>query len=150
MTMIRNRTGFTVIELLITMVIGSVLATIVSQGVGSYMRRRSLDDSRAAVIHMAARARSLAMERGSASLSIDPNLDTVTLVQGTDTVDVLMIETEYGADLTAAQLLTICYSPRGFALAACTNFTANQTLKLTFHNESANLLVRPLGQVEVM
>ena len=148
--MIRNRAGFTVVELLIVMIVGSVLATIVSQSLGSYMERRALDDSRAAVIHMAARARSLAIDRGAASLDIDPDLDTVTLVQAGDTLEVVNLDDEYGTDLIAEAALSICYSSRGYALSACTNFVANQTVGLHFRNRAARLLVRPLGQVEAL
>ncbi len=147
--MIRSREGFTVIELLIVMIIGSVLATIVSQSLSAYNRRRALDDSRAAVFHMAARARALGIDRGSATLDIDPGLDTVTLSQAGDTLAILDIDADYGADLVGAAI-SICYSSRGFALSSCTSFTANQTLTLQYQGETVGLLVRPLGQMEVM
>lgn len=146
----RNRAGFTVVELLIVMIVGSVLATIVSQSLGTYMERRALDDSRAAVIHMAARARSLAIDRGSASLDIDPDLDTVTLVQGGDTLEVVNLDAEYGTDLVADAALSICYSSRGYALSACTNFATNQMVGVRFQGRGARLLVRPLGQMEAL
>jgi prepilin-type N-terminal cleavage/methylation domain-containing protein len=145
----RNRAGFTVVELLIVMIIGSVLATIVSQSLGAYLERRALDDSRAALIHMAARARSLGVDRGLASLDIDPAAETATLVQDGDTLAVVNLETEYGTDLLAASALSICYGPSGFALSSCTSFTANQTIGVRFRNATARLRVRPLGQIEL-
>jgi prepilin-type N-terminal cleavage/methylation domain-containing protein len=147
--MIRNRAGFTVVELLIVMIIGSVLATIVSQSLGTYMERRALDDSRAALIHMAARARSLAIDRGSASLDIDPDADTATLVQAGDTLEVVDLDAEYGTDLLAKAALSICYGSSGFALASCTSFDTDQIVGVRFQNETARLRVRPLGQVEL-
>lgn len=147
--MIRNGAGFTVIELLIVMIIGSVLATIVSQSLGAYTRRRALDDSRAAVFHMASRARALGIDRGSATLDIDPVLDTVTLSQGGVTLEILDVDADYGVDLRGAAI-SICYSSRGYALSACTSFSANQALTLEFQGETLGLLVRPLGQVEVL
>ncbi|HUG00704.1 MAG TPA: type II secretion system protein [Longimicrobiales bacterium] len=148
--MIQKRAGFTVVELLIVMIVGSVLATIVSQSLGAYMRRRALDDSRAAVFHMAARARALGIDRGMATLDIDPARDTVTLVQGGDTLEVLDIAADYGADLIGDAAISICYSSRGYALSACTSFGANQTLELEFQGETVGLVVRPLGQLEVL
>ena len=136
------------VELLIVMIVGSVLATIVSQGVGAFMRQRALDDSRAAIVRMGSRARALAIDRSSATLVLDPAAETIALVQDGDTLETVMLDAEYGVDLDAPATLSICYSSRGYAMASCTSFSADQTVRVRYQGESARLLVRPLGQME--
>jgi hypothetical protein len=44
--------------------------------------------------------------------------------------------------------LTICYSPRGYALLdLCTSVASNATVNFNRRGSSAQAIVRPLGQV---
>ncbi len=73
----------------------------------------------------------------------------MTLSQAGDTLEVLNVDVDYGADLTG-NAISICYSSRGYALAACTSITADEILQLEFQGQSVGLRVRPLGQMEVL
>ncbi|MGQ0561154.1 MAG: pilus assembly FimT family protein [Gemmatimonadota bacterium] len=116
------RAGFTLLELLIVLSIAGVLLTITLPRFGQMQARQQIANARDAYVWLAARARSLAVERGTkVYLEIDPALDRAWIRAGTDTLENLHYTNEYSADVTTGTeaRVVVCYSPRGYALETC-------------------------------
>ena len=143
--------GFTIIELVIALLIGSILTSIALSSFGNSTARFSVRGARNAFISMHARARASAIERGTtANLFIDLAADTVAVVRQDTVIAMVDFMSQYNVNLTNSNTrLTLCMSPRGYADDGCTSFSAAQTLGFTFTNgsESVSLQILPLGQL---
>jgi prepilin-type N-terminal cleavage/methylation domain-containing protein len=160
---LRDRAGFTMIEMMAVIVIAGILAGLAINPARRYLEERDAANARNAFTYLSVRARSAAIERGQvARLQIDPVGDRAWIVMGRsgagDTLDpVVRFAAEYRTDVVIPgnQLLTICYSPRGIALASgfgagsCGGGVAGSTMYVDFQrgNSTVRATVRPLGQV---
>jgi prepilin-type N-terminal cleavage/methylation domain-containing protein len=160
---LRDRAGFTVVEMLAVIVIAGILAGLAITPARRYLENRDAANARNAFTYLSVRARSAAIERGQvARLQIDPVGDRAWIVMGRsgagDTLDpVVRFASEYDTDVVISgnQVLTVCYSPRGIALASgfsagsCGGGVAGSTMHVDFRrgNSTARAMVRPLGQV---
>lgn len=115
------RPGFTLIELVLVLVIGGILAAVAIPPVSSYLQNRHMIQARDAFIMMAAQARAAAMEEGDYVLmTVSPDDDDVVVTRRDGTVlHTLDFTTGRTTDLLGDAEITICYTPRGFAHPAC-------------------------------
>ncbi len=120
-----RRSGFTLVELVLVLVIAGVLAAIVVPPAGEYLQQRSLVNARDAVAAMASRARALAVQQGDiVKLRVSPDTERVTVLSfdETETLETLdLSDGDIRADLTAAQEITVCYVAGGYADPGCSS-----------------------------
>lgn len=152
----RSRGGFSIIELMFVLLIGSILMSMAFKGASGYLARQGAINARDAFVYLSSRARASAIERGGiVRLELDPAGERVWLVTGRsgagDTLEVLNYSGEYQADVQtgSGSALTICYTARGFADETCTSIAVALDLRFVRGADTARALVRPLGQVEV-
>ncbi|HKK92787.1 MAG TPA: prepilin-type N-terminal cleavage/methylation domain-containing protein [Longimicrobiales bacterium] len=80
-----SRRGFTVIELVIVILIGSILAGIVSLALAGTLQRTSLDQSRRMLETMVSRTRAQAIQEGERiELQLNSGANTVSVVRTSD------------------------------------------------------------------
>ncbi|MBI4544081.1 MAG: hypothetical protein HY703_02670 [Gemmatimonadetes bacterium] len=140
------------IELLLVLMIGAVLTSMASPRVGHLQAVRALVNAQNSAIFLAARARAVAVERGkTARLEVDPLGDRAWIVVlPSDTVSLVDYRDEFAADVftTTGTTLTVCYTPRGFALPSCTSPNLPAFVGFSRGRDTLRVRVRPLGQVE--
>jgi prepilin-type N-terminal cleavage/methylation domain-containing protein len=143
--------GFTLIELIIVLVIGSVL---LSMGVGRIGKTRSVlaaGGARQAFLALHSRTRAQAIEFGTtARLMLDVAGDSAWIVQGGETVETYRFSYD-NVDVESNSVdhtLQMCMIPRGYSEPRCNSFT--EPVELTFRTaESAvSVVLLPMGQVQ--
>ena len=147
----RQYSGFTIIELVIAMLIGSILTSIALHSIGNSTARFSTRGARNGFIALHARARASAIERGTTTtLLIDLAGDSAAIIRGDTVVDRVHFDREFDVDLQGSSIpLELCMSPRGYADDRCTSFSTAQTVHFVFTNGSDTVSVEilPLGQL---
>ena len=160
----RNTRGFTLIELVIVIVIGSILTGVALSSFQNAQSRFAVQSAKRVYMTWHQRARSMAIERG----------ETVVLVVYTTGDSVAMLHREGGTfqlsniqkfdEELNVELRTqgnvsfyTCMSPRGYADLSCGalgvlfGFTStfSDTVRLQFwqNADSASVLILPMGQV---
>ena len=147
----RQHSGFTIIELVIALLIGSILTSIALSSFGNSTARFSVRGARNTFVALHARAPASAIERGTtATLLIDLAGDSAAIIRNDTVVDAVHFDTEFNVDLQSSSTrLQLCMSPRGYADDSCTSFSTAQTLYFIFTNGSDTVSVEilPLGQL---
>lgn len=144
----QRRAGFSLLELLVVIVIGGILAGIVGPSIGRVQARLDTESARDSFMLYAARARSLAIDRGAVTtLVVNTGTDQVQIRIGADIVDTYDFGANHEVDLTGASF-NVCYSSRGFALASCTSLAADTDVTFTRAGETASATMKVLGQVQ--
>lgn len=151
----RTANGFTLIELVIVILVGSILVGI---ALSSFQNAQSGYAARGAktmyaTLHQLARAR--AIELGSTVLLVvDSNGDSAFTIDGGSVNNVTHFRQELNVDLRSAPAtFLICMTPRGYADPDCPalGFTATSdtaiTLQFWQNADSASVVILPLGQL---
>lgn len=149
----RLRPGFTLIELVIVILIGGLLAALAVPPLGAYVEGRNRVQARDAFMMVAARARAAAVEEGDFVLmTISSTGDSVVVTSQRDgaMIDVLRLYSgARKADIVGDGEFTVCYSPRGFAHPSCQD-GADLPHLVGFASGGGTAWARlTLGQVEV-
>jgi prepilin-type N-terminal cleavage/methylation domain-containing protein len=155
-----KRAGFSLIELLVVIMIGSILVTIALstfQNAQASLAARSAK-TMYATLHQRARAKAIELGRtqllivdavGDSAFIYDWNPQTFT-VQFTD---VTRFREQMNVDLRAAMSsFLICMTPRGYADTTCPAFgfsTTNVPIRLEFwlNADSTSVMILPMGQL---
>lgn len=146
-----RRHGFTLIEMVITILVGGILLSIAVASFGAVQSRTSVRQARNVFAGVHARARAHAVEFGTTTLlEVDVGGDSVWISRNDTTLEAIGFRSEFGVDLTAgATRYTLCMSPRGYADTACTSFAGAVTLTFERGTESMIATMLPLGQLEM-
>ncbi len=144
--------GFSIIELVVVMMVGSVLTSIAMTSFNGVSGRFATTGARQTFVAMNARARAQAVEYGrTVRLNLDPDADSVWLSRAGEVLEVLDFREEFNVDIrtsTNAEL-TVCMNARGFADMTCNNFDSPVTVSFLFASDTASVRVLTLGQVVV-
>jgi prepilin-type N-terminal cleavage/methylation domain-containing protein len=152
-----TRSGYTLIELLIVMVIATILMSMAIPQFTRMLTTRNAQNARDDLVWMAVRAKAKAVERGQTYLlEINPNTERAWIVRrnpttAADTIQTVDFSTEFKATIStsANTTITVCYSPRGFAFscAGAASPSSDTDVTFTHGDKTATARIRPLGQV---
>lgn len=145
-----SKSGFSLIELIVVILMGSVLTSIAVSSFSGIQGRLAATGARNVFQSMVARARAQAIEYGTfVSLRADAGGDSVWIVVGDSVLEKVYFGGEQNVDvrLSSGTSLTICMSPRGWADTSCNSHSASVNVIFVAGADSAYLTVRPLGQV---
>ncbi len=150
--MYRTRTGFTMIELIIAIVIGSILTTIALNQISGAQTRIAVRGAQTTYAAIHYRARVHGIEKGrNVMLHADVTGDSVWIEDDGDILEIIRFGDE-NLDMrislpSSLTEYTICFSPRGYADLSCS--TPGTLMRLHFHQgaEVTNLWAMPLGQL---
>lgn len=146
----RRQAGFTLTEVLIVVLVGSILLGVTLQSLGGVQERLALQQAAGVVESMVARARAMAVETGEPTrLNMHSAGDSLWIVRGGTTVNTVHLEEQLGVDLRfAAGTATLCMGPRGYAEESCTTFTDVLRIELNVPTgDVRTLAVTPTGQI---
>lgn len=141
--------GFTLIEVVIALLIGSILTSIALSSYGNAQGRFAVRGARNTFTSLHARARATAIERGTTvRLLVDVAGDSVMITSGATTLEKIRFAEEFRVDLQSASgNLLLCMNARGYADTGCTNFSSAVTLGFRFNADTASVRILPLGQL---
>jgi prepilin-type N-terminal cleavage/methylation domain-containing protein len=163
-TMKQKTGGFTLIELMVVILIGSILVGVSLNSFSGVQSRFAARSAKQTYATWHQRARSMAIERGETIIM-------VVWVQGDSTAlltrdggswewsDVQRFDEELGVDLRTQGNYSfyMCMTPRGYADRSCGSWgatygytaTFSDTVRLQFWQgaDSASVLILPMGQV---
>jgi type II secretion system protein H len=127
----QSRRGFTLIEIIVVIIVGTALTGIVSLSLSNVQQATALDQSHRMLSSMLQRARTQAIQEGrSIELRLDGPNDYAAVVRndgGTvSTLAEFSFEAELGIDLSLASgtTATICFGPNGVANTRCGGATS--------------------------
>lgn len=140
--------GFTLIEVVIALLIGSILTSIALTGFGNARGRFAVRGARNTFASLHARARAAAIEGGTtAQLTVYPSGDSVTVVRSGTTLESIRFGEEFDVDVQASANVVLCMSSRGYALDTCNSFSSPVTVTFAFGADTASVQILPLGQL---
>ncbi len=147
--MSRVRLGFTMIELVVVILIGSILTSIALSSYSNAKSRFAVSGARNTFISLHARARAQAIEQGqNVRLLIDMDGDSVVLVtESGTTLENLQYGDEFDVDLQGTGSFRLCMNPRGFADESCNNFSSAVLVEFWQAGDSSTVKMLPLGQL---
>lgn len=145
-----RRSGFTLIELVITFVVAGLILAIVGRALGNVQRRLAADQGMKTFEALHARTRAHAVERGGASLVVDVAGDSASVVQNGNVLETIYFQSELGVDLRseAANPMVICMNSRGYGDESCMSFNTTVTLGFVAGDNTESVEILPLGQIK--
>jgi prepilin-type N-terminal cleavage/methylation domain-containing protein len=148
----RGREGFTILELVIVLAIGGILATVVTATFSGVMDRIAVRSAQTEFLTLHAQTRALAIERGvSVRLAVDPTTGIVTIEQGCDGLGTVFqsrdFEGNHAVTLeTSGGTLGLCMTPRGYADPAQNTFDGETRIAFVRGDRLLSVVLFPLGQ----
>ena len=148
----KRRSGFSIIELVVVLMVGSVLTSIAITSFNGVSGRFATKGARQTFMAMNVRARAQAVEYGRiVRLNLDPDGDSVWLSRAGEVLEVVDFRGEFKVDIrtsTDAEL-SVCMNARGFANMGCNNFNSPVTVTFSLASDTASVRVLTLGQMVV-
>lgn len=145
-----SRRGFTLIELVIALVIGSILTSIALAGFGNARGPFAVRGARNTMVSMHARARAHAIEKGQrVVLYVDPGGDSVSITTDSTVIETIYFGSELNVDIQtgSGSAVRLCMNPRGYATEACNSFTTPMRVTFWHNADSASVGLLTLGQL---
>jgi prepilin-type N-terminal cleavage/methylation domain-containing protein len=163
----RSRTrGFTLIELVIVIMIGSILTGIALSSFQNVQSRFAVNSAKRVYMSWHQRARSLAIETGETIIMVVwVNGDSAATVRrdgatyNWSNVQHFDEELDVTLETSGNQAFYTCMTPRGYADTSCgswgptlglgASFNVDDTIRLRFRQnvDTASVLILPMGQV---
>lgn len=145
----QSRFGFSVIELVIALLIGSILTTIALSSYGNARGRYAVRGARDTFASLHARARAQAIERGATvHLVVDVSGDSIFLWSGGTNLETIHFADEFHVDVrSTVGRIRLCMNSRGYADTACNSFIEPPTVAFWQNADSSSVLILPLGQL---
>jgi prepilin-type N-terminal cleavage/methylation domain-containing protein len=150
----RRRNGFTLIELVIVILVGSILVGVALSTFQNAQSRFAARGAKTmyATLHQLARARSI--ESGMTTLLlVDTNGDSAFIVGSGGVTDVTNFRRELNVDLRSSPArFRICMTPRGYADPDCpaiadTGLSSPLDLEFWQNADSSTVTILPMGQL---
>lgn len=144
-----RRSGFTLIELVIVVVVAAALIGISTVAFGGIQNRLSAGQGIRNFKALHARARAQAIEGGQRTfLWVDTPGDSVWITRGGETLEVIRFDRELGVEITGTpNFFRLCMTPRGFADPDCNSFSNSAKLEFSQGAEAFAVEILPLGQL---
>ena len=146
----KRRSGFSIIELVVVLMVGSVLTSIAISSFNGVSGRLATKGARQTFMAMNARAQAQAVEYGRiVRLNLDPDGDSVWLSRAGEVLEVVDFREEFDVDIrtsTDAEL-SVCMNARGFADTRCNNFASPVTVTFLLASDTASVRVLSFGQM---
>lgn len=151
-----RRSGFTLVETLIAVIIVSILSLMAFPRVNSAMSKSNVRGARTRLVNMLASARAAATQgsRTAAYVRFNGNTAVVTASPrrvapiGANTEDTLgtavNLNTVYGATLATSGITAITYDPRGLAIGFS---SGGQYIKVSKSSYADSIKIDQLGRV---
>jgi prepilin-type N-terminal cleavage/methylation domain-containing protein len=149
----RSHSGFTIIELIVAIAVGSILTSIALTQISGAQGRVAVKGARTTYAAVHARARAHGIEMGqTVRLHVESAGDSIWIEHDGEVLEKIRFAGEHRVDLRitptgAPTTFTMCFSPRGYTDPNCN--TTNSILGVEFWQGSdfASLLVLPMGQL---
>lgn len=155
----RNRRGFTLMELVIVLTLGGILTAVVVNSFGRMQTRMAPNSAQSQFLTMHAHARALAVERAAlARLRVDPatGIVSVLLQHAPDDPEAdweLVFQRDFrdafdvDIETSPSGQIEVAMTPRGYA-SPMENTPSNQQMQVRFvrGNRSSEVVLLPLGQ----
>jgi prepilin-type N-terminal cleavage/methylation domain-containing protein len=144
-----SHAGFTILEMMFVILIGSVLTGVTLQAYSSAIDRFGARGALTTFASYHARSRVVAIETGAtAQLLVSAAGDSIALITDGVTIDRVDLRDEFGANIVLDDAsLQICMGPRGHAIASCNSFTASQIIRFIVGTDTASVEILPSGQL---
>ena len=143
-----KKSGFTVVELVVVILVGMALTSIASNALSSAKGRMAARQARNTFASLHARNRAIAIEFGETSrLWVDFDGDSVWIQRGPTVVERVYFDGDLGVDIQGTGTLRLCMNPRGFADQACNSFSSPQNVVFAAGSDTTGLQIRTLGQL---
>ncbi|TVP42053.1 MAG: prepilin-type N-terminal cleavage/methylation domain-containing protein [Gemmatimonadales bacterium] len=143
-----RRSGFTLLEMIVVIAIGGVLASIVTLSFSRVQGQMATRSAQSNFLSLHAQARALAVERGVTSqFAVVDATGLVTVRVGSNVVNQVNLTSEFAVTVATSGGgggFTQCFTPRGIADLNCV--TAARTVTFTRGDRSTQVEVLPLGQ----
>jgi prepilin-type N-terminal cleavage/methylation domain-containing protein len=148
-----KRAGFTLLEMVIALMFGGILAGIAISGFGGTQGRLAVRSAQASFLSLHAHTRALAVERGvQVQLLVDPATDVVAIRLGCDGAgDILEARNFQDAHsvtvTTGGGTASLCMTPKGVANPSLNTFPQTPTrIVFTRGEATSEVTLQPLGQ----
>jgi len=144
----RNRSGFTIIELIFVLMLSGIVMAVGVQQYNRVANQRAVGNARDALILTSLRARSEAVRSGQlVHMRVRPDLGLVRVETSDGRVLHTLRSADYRTQMVGSQL-SVCYSSRGYALSGCTaGLGAERGVGFVRGRDTAAVSILPLGQV---
>ncbi len=142
-----RRSGFTLTEMLLVVLISAVVLAVGMQEIPRLLDPQAVGSARDAVASTSHRARAEAMRSGRpVYVWIRPGEGVVRLGRSTTELLDSVVMSDFKVSMTGSSV-DLCYTARGYAMPGCTTVTASEEFTFTRHGHTATLTVLPLGQM---
>lgn len=153
--MTRKRTGFTLIEMVFVILIGSILTMVALQTFQNAQARMAARSAKTMYATLHQRARARAIEMGETVLFIvDTVGDSAFMFSNGQITDVTRFRSQMNVDLRATPTsFLLCMTPRGYADPNCSAYaftaTSSSPIDLEFwmNADSSTITILPMGQL---
>ncbi|MEX0935724.1 MAG: hypothetical protein WD013_02390 [Gemmatimonadota bacterium] len=148
-----GRRGITVLEIVLVLAVGAILAGVLGGGIGDLKGRVAVRSAESRLTALHQRARTLAVESGvPVRFVADPGAQTVSIREGCYGEGRLVHSHDFNLShrvdmLTSGGVLAVCMTPGGYAYPG--DAASGEQGRITFlrGEHSSSVLLSPMGRV---